>query len=313
MKRALQNLTHTRMIKSELHELPLKTNNLKRMKKRNIVVAIALGVAVFFTACEDEDPTIAKPEVTIMELGVGETHGDDHTAIVGSDLHIEAEIVAEGTIDLVKVLIHPEGEEHKSAMHEDEWELDTTYTKFSGLKNTTFHEHVDIDTSAEAGEYHFDIIVTDMEGNQSSAEAELEIILPDDAVAPEITVASVPTSNQSFNDGESISISGLITDDKALGGLYIGLVREDQNLTDAEVNDNNTITILHTHDFDSYLSHNFSSSITVGAAQDNNITPKNITGDIAWQSGNYYIVVKCKDEFGGNWTFSDHYPIVINY
>lgn len=281
------------------------------MNKKVFLIAIILGISTIFMACDDDD--VALPEVTIMELGVGETHGNDHTAIVGSDLHIEAEIVAEGTIDLVQVLIHPEGDEHKSAMHEDEWELDTTYTKFSGLKNTTFHEHVDIDISAEPGEYHFDIIVTDMEGNQSSAEADLEIILPDDAVVPEITIASAPTSNQTFNDGETISISGLVTDNKALGGLYIGLVRESQNLTDAEVDATNTITILHTHDFDSYLSHNFSSSITVGIAQDNNITPKDITGDIAWQSANYYIVVKCKDAFGGNWTFSDHYPIVINY
>jgi hypothetical protein len=75
----------------------------------------------------------------------------------------------------------------------------------------------------------------------------------------------------------------------------------------------NTITLLHTHEFDSHTAHNFSASINVGAAQDNNITPKDIAGDIAWQSGNYYIVVKCKDAFGGNWTFSSHYPIVINY
>jgi len=281
------------------------------MNKKVFLIAIILGVTMFFTACDD-DNEIAIPEVTIMELGVGASHGNDHTAIVGSDLHIEAEIVAEGTIDLVQVLIHPEGE-HKSAMDEDEWELDTTYTKFSGLKNTTFHEHVEIDISAEPGEYHFDMIVTDMEGNQSSAEAELEIIEPDDAVAPEITVSSVPTNNQTFSNGETISISGSVSDETALGGMYIGLVREDQNLTDAEVNATNTITILHTHDFDSYTSHNFSPEITVGAAKDNDMNPKDISGDIAWQSANYYILVKCKDAFGGNWTISERFPIIINY
>ena len=46
----------------------------------------------------------------------------------------------------------------------------------------------------------------------------------------------------------------------------------------------------------------------VGAAMDNNITPKAAT----WTSGDYYIVVKTKDSFGGNWTFSSHYPITIN-
>ena len=52
----------------------------------------------------------------------------------------------------------------------------TGWGKFSGLKNTTFHEHVEISSTAEAGEYHFDFIVTDMVGNQSSAEAELQIV-----------------------------------------------------------------------------------------------------------------------------------------
>ncbi|WP_321345870.1 DUF4625 domain-containing protein [uncultured Draconibacterium sp.] len=144
------------------------------MKKRNLLVAITLVMAVFFTACDDDDTTIAKPEVMIMELGEGDSHGNDHTGVVGSDLHVEVEIVAEGKIDVVQIVIHPEGE-HKSAF-ENEWEVDTTYTKFSGLKNTTFHEHIDIAEWAEPGEYHFHFIVTDMEGNQSSAEAELEIV-----------------------------------------------------------------------------------------------------------------------------------------
>jgi hypothetical protein len=91
------------------------------------------------------------------------------------------------------------------------------------------------------------------------------------------------------------------------------LVREGQNLADANVDATNTITILHTHDFDSPTSHSFSAGIIVGANQDNNITPKDITGDIAWQSSNYYILVKCKDQFGGNWAYSSHYPIIINY
>ncbi|MBN1820665.1 MAG: DUF4625 domain-containing protein [Prolixibacteraceae bacterium] len=283
------------------------------MNKKIILIAIILGAVTFFTACNEDDP-IAKPEVTILELGQGDSHGNDHIAIVGGDVHIEAEIIAEGKINIVQVRIHPEGEHEEESDHEhEEWEIDTTYTKFSGLIDPVFHEHIDIDISAEPGDYHFDIVVTDMLGYQSSAEAELEIILPNDAVAPEINVLSAPSNNQTFNNGESISISGTVSDDKALGGMYIGLVREDQNLSDAEIDATNTITILHTHDFDSYTLHNFSSSITVGAAQDNNITPKDITGDIAWQSGNYYILVKCKDAFGGNRTFSEHYPITINY
>ena len=270
-------------------------------------IAIALVMGLFFTSCE-KDEVAAKPVIDLTELG----YENDKIGYLGSDLHIEADIVAEGTIDNIAIVIHPEGE-HEPGGHDNEWEVDMTFTKFSGLKNTTFHEHVDIPVTAEAGDYHFHFIVTDMEGQQTSVEEELEVLQPDDAVAPEMSIASTPSNNQTFNKGETISISGSVSDDKALGGMYIGLVRVDQNLTDAEVNATNTITLLHTHDFDSPASHNFSASITVGATQDNNITPKDITGDISWQTANYYILVKCKDAFGGNWTISSHYPIVINY
>ncbi len=278
--------------------------------KTKVLAVIFTAVSmIFFNSCEKDEP---KPEVKLTELG----YDNSKIGYAGSDLHIEAEIVAEGRIDKITIEIHPEGDHGKSTyitLHESDWEVDTTYTKFSGLKNTTFHEHIDIPVNAEPENYHFHFIVTDMKGMQTVVEEELEIQQPDDAIAPEINISSAPANNQVFNNDQTISISGSVSDDKALGGMYIGLVREDQNLTDAEVNSTNTITILHTHDFDTPAAHEFSASITVGAAQDNNITPKDITGNIAWQSANYFIIVKCKDAFAGNWTYSSHYPIVINY
>lgn len=140
------------------------------MKKSSILIVIALVAGLLFAACEKDE--IAKPVINILELGQGDTHGNDHTATIGGDLHIEVEIVAEGTIDIVQVMIHPEGNHGKG----DEWELDTIYTKFQGLKNTEFHEHLEIDSTAEAGDYHFDFIVTDVNGYQTSAEAELVLV-----------------------------------------------------------------------------------------------------------------------------------------
>jgi hypothetical protein len=282
------------------------------MKSKNIIIILFLvaTIGLFFTSCEKEDTD--KPVIDLSELG----YENSKIGYAATDLHVEAEIVADGKIDKVTIEIHSEDEHEKSAtsgLDEDGWEFDSTYTEFSGLKNTTFHKHIDIPADADTGHYHFHFIVTDMEGQQTTIEEELEVQQPDDNVAPEINVSSAPSNNQSFNNGETITISGSVSDDKALGGMYIGLVRVNQNLTDAEVNATNTITLLHTHDFDSSTSHSFSASITVGASQDNNVTPKDITGNIAWQSGDCYLVVKCKDAFGGNWTFSNHYPIVINY
>ena len=287
--------------------------NFKMMKTKILLVAFVLTVGMFFTSCDKEEE-IAKPEITSIEYGSSHENSDDHIAILGDDMHIEAAIYAEGKVDYITVEIHPEGEEEEEEEEHEGWEFDSTYTEgFNGVKNPTFHKHIEISASADTGEYHFHFIVVDMEGNQVIYEGDIEIQQPDDEIAPEIIVSSAPSSGQVFANGETISISGSVSDETYLGGLYIGLVREDQGLSDADVNDNNTITILHTHDFDSYTAHNFSSNITVGATQDNNIEPKDISGDIAWQSGNYYVVVKCKDAFGGNWTFSSHFPVVINY
>lgn len=276
------------------------------------LIAIAFTAGLFFTACEEDDETNPKPDVDLTELG----YENEKIAYKGADLHIEAEIVAEGKIDKVTIEIHPEGDHEKSTLHEGEWEVDTTYTKFSGLKNTNFHEHIDVPVHADTGHYHFHFAVTDMDGQQTVVEEELEIQQPDDDEAPEITVSSAPGEDEVFANGETITISGSVSDNKALGGMYIGLVRVDQDLKDAEVNASNTITLLHTHDFDSPTSHDFSASIDVGAAEDNNIDPKDISGDLdggkAWQSADYYILVKCKDAFAGNLAFSDRYPIELS-
>jgi len=280
--------------------------------KANIYIKILLlSTTISLFSCEKDES--ASPLIDDFELG----YQDSKKATLGNDLHINAEVVAEAKINTIKVEIHPEeGHDGKGAsnpFHEGEWEFDSTYTEFQGLKNTTFHKHVDIPVTADTGTYHFHLIVTDMEGNQTEIEEDLKLEQPDDTEAPEITITQAPASDETFSNGQTITIKGTITDDQMLGGLYIGLVRNSQNLADESVNATNTITMLHTHDFTSPASHTFTASIVTGATQDNNGTPKVITGDIAWQSGNYYILVKSKDAFGGNWAFSRHYPVLINY
>lgn len=263
-------------------------------------------------SCTKEDNKLP-PQINDFELG----YENSGIAYLGSDLHIEAEILADAKIDRITLLIHHEGEHGKKTTYylldDDEWVVDSTYTKFSGLKNTTFHEHLNVPIEVEAGEYHLDFAVIDMDGNKTEIGRDLIIQVPVDTEAPELTIDSHPAAMQVFVTGQQITIAGKVTDDTALGGMYVGLVREDQNLDDAEVNATNTITLLHTHDFQSAVLHEFNASITVGAALDNNGTPKPIEGDIAWQSGNYYILAKVKDAFGGNWTFSQHYPIEIQW
>lgn len=148
------------------------------MKTKNIITTIIiLTVIILFYGCAKEP---VKPVITLTELGY------DNTGIgyPGSDLHIEADIVAEGKIDKVTVGIHPEGEHDgknlTSALFA--WEVDTVYTEFSGLKNTEFHKHLEIPAEADTGHYHFHFIVTDLEGQQSSVEEELDIRMPPEGI-----------------------------------------------------------------------------------------------------------------------------------
>lgn len=272
-------------------------------------VLIALMFALMFLSCQKEKE-VAKPVVTAFELGLN----NSGLAYIGGDIHIEAEVVADGKIHTIQVEIHPEGEhEMKSATTmAAHWEADTTYTKFSGLKNTTFHEHIEVPMDAETGHYHVHFIVTDMEGNQTTIEEEIELLIPEDNEAPVLTVTSAPDGGQVFSNGQVIRLTGSLTDNLALGGLYVGLVRTNQNLDDPSVDATNTITLLHTHDFNSPASHAFDCSITVGAVNDNNDPPKTIGGDFAWASGAYYILVKSKDAIGSNWVYSQRIPLTIS-
>ena len=144
------------------------------MKTGNLFIVIALAAVVITTSCKKEETP--KPEIISFELG----HDNSKTGYIGSDLHIDAEILAPGKIDRIKVEIHFEGEhDEKSAfagIDEEGWEFDSVYTEFSGLKNTVFHKDIPIPEHAEEGDYHFHFSVIDMEGNQTSIDEELEIV-----------------------------------------------------------------------------------------------------------------------------------------
>jgi hypothetical protein len=262
--------------------------------KRAIVFLFATG-SIFLFSCKKENQTLLKPQIVINEVGLN----NSKIGYIGSDLHLDAEIIAEGKISTVKIVIHPEG----SAT----WKYEETYNEFSNLKNANFHKHIDIPATAIAGQYHLHLSVVDMEGNKASVETEFTISEPEDLLPPIIEIANAPSNNQYFTNGDTINITGNVSDNIALGGIYIGLVRVNQNLTDDQVNASNTITILHTHNFSNPSSYSFSANIIVGNAMDNNSPPKTVT----WEAGDYYVLVKCKDAFGSNWTFSNHYLLSL--
>ncbi|MFV0418931.1 MAG: DUF4625 domain-containing protein [Dysgonomonas sp.] len=138
---------------------------------------LAWGAMLLFSVCllalsscsdDDKDGIPAKPLITLDELGSGHDSPNDRIAYIGTDVHIEATIVAEGLIKQIEVEVHQEDGSYK-------FEKIYTDSKYVGAKNTTLHEHLDIPSDAVAGEYHLHLTVTDQFGQSTTVEAELTI------------------------------------------------------------------------------------------------------------------------------------------
>lgn len=119
---------------------------------------------LFFSSCDDDNDKPLLPTVKITEVGSG--HSNDGIGYAGSDVHINAEIIAEGLIASITAEIHQE---------DGSFELHEVYTDAKGFKNTTFHKHLDIPEEAPEGEYHLHLVVKDQQGQTGMDEAHLII------------------------------------------------------------------------------------------------------------------------------------------
>ncbi|MDR2816125.1 MAG: DUF4625 domain-containing protein [Proteiniphilum sp.] len=122
---------------------------------------------LFFSSCEDDNDKPLAPTVEITELGSGHDNPNDKTAYIGAEAHIGAEITADGLIRDITVEVHQE---------DGDFKFSEIYSKYVGVKNATFHEHLDIPSDAPEGEYHLHLVVRDQEGQTAMAESELTII-----------------------------------------------------------------------------------------------------------------------------------------
>lgn len=139
-------------------------------------VMLLTAVLAFMVSCsEDDDPSPEAPVISNFSFGQGSDHGTGQVAYKGSDLHMEADIVAEANVSSISVSIH--GHDLTPAEGEEEWDFEQSFTDDKYLvKNATFHEHIDIPENIPAGEYHITLTVTDDAGNTSETEGELEIM-----------------------------------------------------------------------------------------------------------------------------------------
>lgn len=142
---------------------------MKRYITMSLVMAL-LTVAFVFSSCKKDDEMPDKPIITLTEVG----HDNSRHAHPGHDMHLEADVLAEGLISRIDIEIHQE--------EGSGFEIEKSFTdgKYIGVKNIEFHEHIDIPANAPLGEYHLHFTVTDKEGQQTTAECHIEIVEDDD-------------------------------------------------------------------------------------------------------------------------------------
>lgn len=270
-----------------------------------------LAVAGFYS-CEEDDADTQEPVIQLMAP-------EDGTVLyAGGDIHFEVEFEDDTELRSYKVDIHSnfDGHTHKGTLTAGEghpWSYQQSWDFEPGKKNTHVHHHeIVVPETIEGepiatGDYHFMVYCTDAAGNESWVAKAIEIQQPTDTEAPVFSNINAPATDAVFGPDETITISGTVSDNDHLAGLFIAIMPEDA--THEEANPEGALAVLyHSHeDVHEKSTYDFSASITVGQEQDNNPEPKTID----WASGNYYLLIKSPDE-SGNVGFSEHYPIQLS-
>ncbi len=137
------------------------------MKKNFFLTVLSVIAALSFLSCS-KDNSAVKPTVTLTEVG----HENSKLAVPGDDMHLEADILAENLIARIDVELHQEDGTYK---------IEKSYTdgKYIGVKNTEFHEHIDIPADAPLGEYHLHFTVADKKGQTVTVEEHVNFVAVD--------------------------------------------------------------------------------------------------------------------------------------
>lgn len=153
-----------------------------------ITASVLLSVfSLMLASCDNSDepqPTTAKPIATLAEVG----EENSKEAVAGKDLHLEGNLEAEGLIARIDVTIA--SADGKTTVVKQSY----TEGKYIGVRNTTFHEHLDIPANTAAGDYLLTFVVTDKLGQSTTFTSDLKITTPVEG-APTITFKEVGEQN----------------------------------------------------------------------------------------------------------------------
>ncbi|ASV30746.1 DUF4625 domain-containing protein [Maribacter cobaltidurans] len=149
-----------------------------KINLKHLALFVLAGITL--NSCSDDDNDLVfedAPVISNFELGMGSTHGDGHVAYAGSDIHLEADIIAEAGVQSITVDIHAHDLDVGDG--EEEWDFAQIWDDMEYQSiNPTFHEHIDVPSNVPAGEYHVILTVTDENGNSTEVVGHIDIMKP---------------------------------------------------------------------------------------------------------------------------------------
>ncbi|MGN8055072.1 DUF4625 domain-containing protein [Pedobacter sp. 22163] len=304
------------------------------MKIKNLLLSAMLLVAGL-SACKKEntDQEALKPTAENVEIGTA----NNKRALRGRDFHFNADILAATKIKDVKLVISQKpGQSYAS-----NWKFELSWPEYIGTKNTNIHKHFTIPAIAPEGTYDFAVIVQDENGSQLEIKEDLIILDPANLpVDPKIGRDFVSRNGALiyytdvfeekeliFKKGDEMTLHAQVSEIKDDGILYSVLIKKKANYYPESIDklDLSKVIVVTKVEHKGLgnaakistlkLSNGVygGETITVGAAMDNNEpSPNNITGEKAWESGQYQWVILYKNTTHNISVFKS-IPITINY
>nr|WP_121270992.1 DUF4625 domain-containing protein [Pedobacter schmidteae] len=289
------------------------------MKIVKVILAFLLFGATF-TACKKDktvEPEKAIPTAQNMEIG----SGNNKQGLIGRDFHLNADVVAADKIKDVQVKILQKSTETYTA----KWKLELLWEEYKGAKNTNVHKHFTIPADAPEGKYDFYFIVNDESGTKLEIKVDFTIVDPTKMPVDPKIGRDILSRNETmiyymdtwvekelvFKKNDVLKANAQITGIKGDGILYSVLIKRKANYfpeTIDQLDLSKAIVITKVEHKDLPAASKISTlkklandtwggqDITIGANADNNEPAANpITGNKAWESGQYNWVILYKN------------------
>ncbi|MCP2025496.1 hypothetical protein L1276_000636 [Flavobacterium sp. HSC-32F16] len=290
-----------------------------------------LLTASAFTACNsDDDNEVLKPTAENIEIGTA----DNKQALIGRDFHFNADVVAGSKIANVQLKILPKTGETYSK----DWKLEFTWPEYIGTKNTNVHKHFTIPADAVEGKFDFVFIVTDENGSALEIKETITITDPANMPVDPVIGRDMLSRNDEliyymetwvepqliFKKNDILTAHAQISQIMGNGILYSVLIKKSLNYHPESIDNldlKKVIIISKVEHKDLGPASKITTlqkindvyggeSIVIGADKDNEANT--VTGEKAWESGQYNWVVLYKNT-SYNMSVYKSMPVTLNF